>query len=273
MSEGTPIHDLPDATDPDHGVVARLDGRTPAVFLDYDGTLTPIVERAEDATIDDRVREVIRSLADRCTVAIVSGRDLADVRTMVGVDGLYYAGSHGFDIVAPDGTPTQHGTDFLPALDTAEGQLHAQLAGADGVRIERKRFAIAVHYRQVDPAKVSDVKAAVVRVSDANPELRVTGGKKIFELRPALDWHKGKALQFLLRTLGLDERDDVVPIYVGDDVTDEDAFAALGDRGVGLVVRGEDDARTTFADVSLQDPRAVVTFLAQLRDALGDAAP
>lgn len=256
------IADLPSATERADEIARRLAGHTPALFLDYDGVLTPIVEDPAAATIDDGVRDVIRGLAEVTTVAIVSGRDLDDVRTMVGVDGIHYAGSHGFDILAPDGTSTQHGTEFLPALDEAEATLAADLDDIPGAHLERKRFAIAVHFRQVDPDRVAAVESAVEQA--ATEALRVTGGKQILELRPALDWDKGRALLSLLETLGLDGP-DVVPIYVGDDVTDEDALRAIADRGIGLVVRGEDDERETAAHYTLADPDEVVRFLDEMR--------
>ena len=266
-NEPTTIADLPSVAGDAHDLLTRIAGRKPAVFLDYDGTLTPIVERAEDATIDDQVRDTIRALSALCTVAIVSGRDLADVRNMVGVAGIWYAGSHGFDIVAPDGTSTQHGAEFLGALDAAEAELRPRLAAVGGARLERKRFAIAAHFRQVASHDVASVEQEVRAVAGEHPDLKVTGGKMIFELRPNLDWNKGSALLALLRTLEL-ERDDVVPLYIGDDETDEDGFRALAGRGIGLVVRGEDDSRPTAAQFALDDPAAVVALLEALRKQL-----
>jgi alpha,alpha-trehalase len=132
-----------------------------------------------------------------------------------------------------------------------------------GAHLERKRFALAAHFRQTPQDRVGELEEAVRRVAGNHPGLRVTGGKKIFELRPALAWDKGKALLFLLESLGLD-RPDVVPLYIGDDETDEDAFGAIRDRGMGLVVRGEDDERTTAAHYVLDDADEVRTFLETL---------
>lgn len=265
-----PIAELPSALDHEDEIADRLRGHETAIFLDYDGTLTPIVADPTDATIGDDVRDVLRRLAEVTTLAIVSGRDLDDVRRMVGVEGIHYAGSHGFDILAPDGTNTQHGTEFLPALDAAEDELRDTLAATPGARVERKGFAIAVHLRQVDDAREEEVEAAV---DDAtSDDLRVTGGKQILELRPDLDWDKGRALLSLLATLGLD-RPDVVPIYIGDDVTDEDALRAIADRGIGLVVRGEDDERPTSAHYAIAEPREVVELLAGLADRLSQPTP
>jgi len=113
----------------------------------------------------------------------------------------------------------------------------------------------------VDPAKVEWVEAIVDEVAAGHPELRKSYGKKIFEIQPQMDWHKGKALLSLLRTLKLD-RQDVLPIYIGDDVTDEDAFRALKGRGIGIVVW--DKPYETAAAYSLKNPDEVREFLLRL---------
>ena len=262
------VRDLPDALARRDEIRMRLRGRSPAVFLDYDGTLTPIVERPEDARLPDAVRRALERLASRWTVAVVSGRDLADVRRMVGVDGLVYAGSHGFDIAGPGGLAEQHAVELLPELDRAEEELRLLVEPVPGARLERKRFAIAVHVRQVDEQDVPRVGTAVDRIAGAHPRLRKTVGKKVFELRPNVEWDKGRAVLRLMDVLGLD-RADVVPVYAGDDVTDEDAFRAVRDRGFGVVVRGEDEDRPTSARYSLANAGEIVAFLEELAS-LGD---
>ncbi len=236
-----------------------------AVFLDYDGTLTPIVDDPDAALIPPATRATIEALADATLVAIVSGRDLDDVRAKVGVPGIAYAGSHGFDILHPDGTRHQLATAHVEVLDQAEGVLLERLADAPGARVERKRFAIAVHDRQVSDAAVRDRIAATVReVGDAHDELRVTGGKRIHELRPAIDWDKGRAIDALLVEL---EATDRLPIYLGDDLTDEDGFrAVVAHGGIGVVVRGEDDHRDTLAAAVLDTPADARRFLEELRE-------
>ena len=103
-------------------------GRHVAVFLDYDGTLTPIVGRPEQAILSDSTRAVLRALATKAPVAILSGRDLENVRRRVDIDGIVYAGSHGFDIAGPHGLRKQIATEFVPILDTAEKKLRAKFA-------------------------------------------------------------------------------------------------------------------------------------------------
>jgi trehalose-phosphatase len=246
----------------------RLDGRSPAVFLDYDGVLTPIVRDPDQALLSDEMRAAVRRLAELCPTAIVSGRDHDDVREKVALDGVVYAGSHGFDISGPRDLRHQHpgGVAALPALDAAQHDLAAALDPVPGAWVERKRFAVAVHFREVPAEHQDGVEAAVRHAAERHGPFRVTGGKKIFELRPDIDWHKGTAVLWLLSTLGLD-RDDVVPLYVGDDVTDEDAFEALAGRGIGLVVAGEDE-RPTAADLRLEDTEGTRRFLEDLINVL-----
>jgi alpha,alpha-trehalase len=243
-----------------------------AVFLDYDGTLTPIVPRPEDAVLAPDVRETVAKLARVCKVAIISGRDLADVRKLVGLEGIVYAGSHGFDIAGPEGTVagSSERDQYLPMLATAEGELRGALARIPGVQLERKKYSIAVHYRNVADADLGAVEAVVKDVLERYPKLRDLPGKKVHDLQPRIDWDKGKALLHLLRTLELD-RPDVLPIYIGDDITDEDAFAALRDRGLGIVVR--DEPRQTAAHLALDSPADVHRLLAALLSRLTGGRP
>lgn len=255
---GAVVAPLPDAIEAHRALERQLGGKRLSVFLDYDGTLSPIVADPRKAALDEAVRETIRTLARQCTVAIVSGRDRADVEQLVGLDELIYAGSHGFDIAGPGGLHKEHerAPEFLPALDRAERRLHDALDAVDGVLIERKRFAIAAHYRRVAAEDVARVQAAVDAAVAETPEaLRKTGGKMVFELRPRVDWDKGRAVLWLLTALELNQP-DVVPLYIGDDETDEDAFVALREAGgIGVVVSPR--TKRTAADYRVDDTAAV----------------
>jgi alpha,alpha-trehalase len=232
-----------------------------AVFLDYDGTLTPIVSQPENAWASDSMLQVLRQLAARAPVAILSGRDLDDVRRRVKLDSIVYAGSHGFDIAGPHGLRRQMATEFLPNLDMAEKELRQALDGIPGARVERKRFSIAAHYRNVEENDITRVKRTIGEVAARHRELRRIDGKKVYELLPDIDWEKGKAMLWLLETLGL-ERGNVRPIYIGDDSTDEDAFHALQQRGIGILV--SEQPRTTAARYLLKSPAEVERFLREL---------
>ncbi|QDG50287.1 trehalose-phosphatase [Persicimonas caeni] len=251
-------------------IVEQVSDKHLAVFLDYDGTLTPIVDQPDQAVLSDEMKQTVERLGamdEKCTVAVVSGRDLGDVRERVGIDNIAYAGSHGFDILGPEGESMmlEKGEDFVPALDRAEEELRRRTRRIEGALLERKRYSLAVHYRQVANKDVPTVEKHVDQVVDHISELRKTHGKKVYDLQPNIDWDKGKAVDWLLDKLGL-AGDDVVPMYIGDDVTDEDAFRALEGRGITLAV--QDVAKPTAADYRLADPDAVKRFLDNLADRL-----
>ena len=255
---------LPSALDPDTDLARQLETMQPAVFLDYDGTLTPIVARPDLALLDEAVRRTLAALAKRCPVAIVSGRDRADVQRLVNIDGLIYAGSHGFDIRGP-GLDVEHGAAYLPELDDAETALRRSLNHTRGVLVERKRYSLAVHVRGLPPDAARAVETAVDAVLSSHSRLRMGTGKMVFELLPRLDWHKGKAVFHVLERLRLPAA--VLPIYIGDDRTDEDAFAALAGRGAGILVA--ESPRPTSAYYTLRDPDEVHRFLKRLVHAVG----
>lgn len=254
---------LPSALERFEEISRRAEGKRLAVFLDYDGTLTPIVETPDRAVMQEDMREAVLEVSRHCPLGIISGRDLQDVRDKVRIDSIVYAGSHGFDIAGPKGLQVENtvGEEFLPVLDRAEKGLSRKLGSLQGLFVERKKFAIAVHYRLVDPGKVEGIEKVVDEVAARHPELRKAYGKKIFELQPNIDWHKGKAFLNLLGTLEL-EGEDVLPFYIGDDVTDEDAFRALRGRGIGIVVWEEPYA--TAAVYSLKNPDEGREFLRKL---------
>ena len=254
---------LPSALD-SSTLARQLETKRPAVFLDYDGTLTPIVARPELALLDEAVRHTLAALAKRCPVAVVSGRDRSDVQRLVDIDGLIYAGSHGFDISGP-GLQTEHGAAYLPDMDDAETELRRSLNHIRGALLERKRYSLAVHVRGLPPNAALAAEAAVDAALSHHAHLRKGTGKMVFELLPRLDWHKGHAVLHILEALRLSAA-DVLPIYVGDDRTDEDAFAALAGRGAGILVA--ESPHPTAAYYTLRDPDEVHRFLKRLVDAV-----
>ena len=264
------IGDLPHALEEGEELDQRLSGKRSAVFLDYDGTLTPIVDRPEDAIISESMREAVSGLAERCPVCVVSGRDRPVVQDLMGLNHLIVAGSHGFDIWSPDEGKIQHeagqGTEEL--LDGVKARLDEEAGPIEGAMVEPKSVSVAVHYRLVAEEERSKIKEIVDRLLAEHPdELKVTPGKMVYEIQPKIDWDKGKAVLYLLEALDLD-RDDVVPMYLGDDVTDEHAFEALAGaspRGIGVFVGRADDpevaGRTTSADYILHTIGEVERFL------------
>jgi trehalose 6-phosphate phosphatase len=271
MSErGLSVRDLPNALSDGEALNEWLAGRHPAVFLDYDGTLTPIVDRPEDAVISQGMRDAVRALATRCTVCVVSGRDRPVVQQLMGVEDLVVAGSHGFDIWSPDAGTLEHeasgGFDALLARVT--NRVRDEAGAIEGALIEPKMASVAVHYRLVSESARPRIKALVDRLLAEHPDqLKVTPGKMVYEIQPKLDWDKGKAVLHLLDVLDLD-REDIVAMYLGDDITDEHAFEALKGTGIGIFVGDPDDpevaCRLTAADYVLNSIEEVKRFLGSL---------
>jgi trehalose 6-phosphate phosphatase len=200
-------------------------------------------------------------------VCVVSGRDRRVVQELMSVDDLIVAGSHGFDIWSPAGVEIQReeGEEFGGLLEGVKARLHEELGGIEGAHVEPKKSSIAAHYRLVSEDERPRVGRVVEEILAEHPdELKVTPGKMVYEIQPNIDWDKGKAVLYLLEALRLN-REDVVPIYLGDDVTDEHAFEALATRGIGVFVGSADDpevgGRTTSADYLLHDVKEVEQFL------------
>ena len=260
-------HALPSALDPDQVSrwLPRLTRGRAGVFLDYDGTLTPIVNRPEQAALAAGTRERLTRLSTRCPVTIVTGRDIAVMRRFVQLDQLGYAGCHGLDIDGPNGRGLRYeaAATLLPEVDAAEHALRLALDGIDGVLIERKRYSVSTHYRLAAPADVARIDASVLGVTSAHPTLRRERGKKVFELRPDIDWDKGHAVVWLIDALAIDPS---AVVYIGDDETDEDAFGRLAGRGISIVVALSD--RPTAARYRVRDPGEVVDVLDLLIEAL-----
>jgi alpha,alpha-trehalase len=242
-------------------LVGITSARESMLFLDYDGTLSPIVSDPGAARLVDGAAEALELVSKVCPVAILSGRDLADVSGRVGTPGVWFAGSHGFELTGPDGT--YHCNDaaavFVPVLEHAAAELSRSLAQIPGVRIEHKRFAVAVHYREVAPERVNEIVSATHQLG-AQSGLRVTSGRMLVELRPDLDWNKGTTLDWIRDRI--DPSGALLPIYIGDDLTDEDAFDAVHFDGIGIVVgHDEDGDRKTAAHFTLQSPDQVREFI------------
>jgi trehalose 6-phosphate phosphatase len=257
------MSELPDGL---HALDA-ITGRHPAVFFDFDGTLSDIVENPEAARLVSGAAEALTTLSAQCPVAILSGRDLADVRQRIGLPGIWYAGSHGFELTGPDDTHHENAeaAASIPVLEHAAAELANQLGYIPGVVVEHKRFGVAVHYRNAARDRVGAVAAAVRSVGQ-HTALRVTTGREVIELRPDIDWDKGKTLQWVLDHI----RDDgqpgpLLPIYLGDDITDEDAFDAVHQDGIAILVRHNDDGdRATAANYALDNPARAREFTERL---------
>lgn len=264
----------PSALDMFDQITKASKGKQIVMFLDYDGTLSPIVNDPEQAFMSEAMRTTVRKLARYFPTAIVSGRCRDKVYNFVRLGELYYAGSHGMDIKGPSkGSKHKKGTqavlfqpasEFLPMIDEVYQQLLEIIKSTPGAMVENNKFCVSVHFRCVDEKKWTELAKQVGSVLEGYPSLRLTQGRKVLEIRPTIKWDKGKALEFLLESLGYANCSDVFPVYIGDDRTDEDAFKVLRQRGQGFGILVSKAPKDTNASYSLQEPSEVMAFLRRL---------
>ena len=249
---------------------ARLAGSPLVVMLDVDGTLAPIVEKFDQATVPADTQRTVATLVGHSGVyvALVSGRSAAVARRMVGVGKLWVAGNHGFEIEGPSGEdladPAVH--RFRDVIATAVARLQPLVSAMHGVIIENKAITLSVHWRLADPAIAPMLREAIEQVVQPLG-LRVTEGKRIYEIRPPALIDKGTAVLALAERL-TSGREDASILFAGDDVTDEDAIRALREhhpRAVTVRILG-DESSATEAEFSLRDTHAMREFLEELAD-------
>lgn len=230
------------------------------VVLDFDGTLAPIVDHPDLAQPAPGALEAIAGLVHRTTVAIVSGRPIADVRRRLAGLEVAYAGGHGTELVLADGTeaPLIDPDTVVTTLDDLEADLDRVVGDEPGWLLERKQASLAVHHRLADETSVAThlprVEALLEQRRSHSPGFEVLHGKAVAELRPT-GADKGAALHRIHAATPT-----LTPVMVGDDVTDEDAFTAAHELG-GQGILVSDQPRPSAADRRLKDPQAVVRFL------------
>ena len=268
---------LPDALQA-LGLIDGLAARRPAVFFDFDGTLSDIVNDPDTATLAPGAYDALQKLAERCPVAVLSGRDLADVTERVGLPGIWYAGSHGFELTAPDGTHHQNDTAAaaIPVLEQAAAELRDVLGSIPGVVVEHKRFGVAVHYRNAARDRVGEV-AAAVRAAGRRDALRVTTGREVIELRPDIDWDKGKTLRWVIDHLQQagrapkDNRETWCRSFSATTSPTRTRSTRCATIGVPILVRHDDDGdRATAALFALDSPARVSEFIERLARQLSE---
>jgi alpha,alpha-trehalase len=244
-------------------IVTRRGDRHLLLLCDFDGTLCPFFADPRAVTLTDSMQRVLASLASRpdCSLGVISGRRLQDVRDRVPVAGeLYIAGFHGLEIHTPGETfvhpDASSGATAMHAIAEA---VRPRLADMPGVFVEDKDLAVVLHFRDARPA--ARVVAQSLFLDAARPEvdagrLRLMPGACVLELLPATKWHKGSALEWIRERV---ERlhGATFTIYIGDDVTDEDAFQAVGLHGMTIGA----SERVTSAEFRVDGPGDVERLL------------
>jgi trehalose 6-phosphate phosphatase len=232
--------------------------------LDFDGTLTPLVDDPGTVYLPDQMQRVLRALAaqPRVTLAVVSGRQRADVQARVGIPGIIYAGNHGLEI-SGDGFlfVEPQALAYREALEGVALGIGAQLDAIEGAFVEDKGLTLSVHYRQAALACEAAVRRAVEdALAAARQPLSLTVGAMVFEIGPRVHWHKGSALEWIRQRIA---QRDVLALFVGDDATDERAFAALKD-GITVKVGSSNATAAQYLVESPADVRRFLEWLAEL---------
>ncbi|DBA88511.1 TPA: hypothetical protein ACH3X2_004987 [Trebouxia sp. C0005] len=263
----------------------------------------------------EQMRAAVRRVAQLFPTSIISGRGREKVEGFVQLKELFYAGSHGMDIVGPKGATLssqccssfqQDATDlwssppkthphkshfpppvsslpqannapgdeqrlafqpaakYAPIMDSVFQALTHRVKEIPGASVEHNKFCVSVHFRNCSPDSYDVVVAAVKDTLHDHSNLKASRGRKVLEIQPQVDWGKGRALSHMLKALSLADCDDVIPIYLGDDRTDEDAFKVLKQRGSGFGVLISNKMKDTDAKYTLTDPSEVMAFLTRL---------
>jgi trehalose-phosphatase len=209
-----------------------------ALFLDFDGTLVPIQKNPMQCFLSEKTKRQLSLLAGSncCYLTVLSGRSLSDIKRRIGIRKIYYGGNHGLDISGPNlrYTHPKALTSKL-AIEHITRRLKKAITNIEGAWLENKKFSVSLHFRSVRKENIPLIKKvfhAVVNEFMEEKRLNVIKGKKVIELTPNVPWNKGSAVLWILKQL----KDKCMPIYIGDDQTDETAFKALSGKGFTIRV-------------------------------------
>lgn len=247
-----------------------LKGKFIYLFLDHDGTLAPIAQTPDKAIISKKTKDLLRQLSKmtNCKIAIVSGRALKDISKRIGLKNIVYVGNHGFEIKGPKiefKSPISR--KYSKILKGIEAKLKRDLSQFKGVFVEDKGFCLTVHYRLADENDISAIASKfyfATFIDEFRNNIQVKSGKMVREIRPPILWDKGMAALWLLNrqsSVTKDREMEALPVYIGDDKTDEDAFQVLKDKGLTIFVG---KPRNTSARFYLKDTKEVAHFLEEI---------
>lgn len=209
------------------------------LLLDFDGTLTPIVDRPKGAELSPEMRGILKFLAKKrgFEVAIISGRSISDLKQKIKIRNIIYVGNHGLEIerrkkkfIYPQASKS------IRTMKELKKILKARLGSIKGTIVEDKGVGLAIHYRMVKNSDVPELKRMVRQIFRPFMEkrkIKIGYGKKVLEAKAPITWDKGKAASMILDSF---KKEKPLSFYLGDDRTDEDAFSALDGKGITVFV-------------------------------------
>ncbi|MFH1552544.1 MAG: trehalose-phosphatase, partial [Candidatus Omnitrophota bacterium] len=219
----------------------KIEGGPVYLMLDFDGTLANIRRDPDKAHLSDGAVRTLKAAARTpgIDLSIISGRSLKDIRKRVGIERITYAGNHGLEIQGPGIKFSATGAaEIKRTMSRIARELRKESRKIKGTIIEHKGLTVSVHFRMVKSSREGDVEEVLKRVTTpyvSKKEIMVTSGKKIWEVRPPVKWDKGRTALFLIEKKRKTTK-KILPVYLGDDRTDEDAFKAIGKGGICVFV-------------------------------------
>lgn len=230
-------------------------------FLDYDGTLTPIRKTPGLAKISKSTKNILKKLSRKpwSKVFIISGRSLKDVRSLINLGSLYYIGNHGMELRGPGLSYINPSAKKFKSFIQKSCQILKKKVHLRGIILENKIYTLSVHYRLLRKSKVQGFKKSffeIIKTLKKTNSIKITEGKKVLEVRPDINWDKGKSVSWVLKRI---KPKNFLPVCIGDDRTDEDAFRALGKKGISILVSRIH--RKTKAGYRLKSPKDTAKFL------------
>ena len=238
-------------------------------MLDFDGTLSPLAVTPKKATLPLAVKVELKKISSILPAIIISGRSLRDIKNKIKIKELHYAGNHGLEWQIGNGKTNYFAgaKQIKRIVKKVVNKLKPLTQNYPGVLLENKNLSIGIHYRKIDPFFISKFKKDVEK--NIQPiikihHLRILKGKKVIELRPDLDWNKGKFALFVKRFFEKKLKQKFLPIYVGDDKTDEDAFRVLK-SGINIRVG---QSKASRAKYYIKNPKQILLCLQWLRESV-----
>ncbi len=240
-------------------ILEKLKGRKNIfLFLDYDGTIVPIKKKPQLAKLHPKRRELLKRISKRIPLAVVSGRSLQEIKNLLKIKKIPLIGNHGLEIwckgkawIHPMAIKTKN------ILGKKLKRIEEKVSHLRGVIVEDKGLSGSIHYRLLKPEFYENLKSIVEEeVGKSGGKLKIRKGKKVIEIRPNINWDKGKGINKLISLMNL--KRNFLKIYIGDDETDEDAFRVLGEREITVLVGRKKDS---FAKFRLKNVEEVWAFL------------